>query len=668
MANSRFWGSSQKQNIIPGSNKNEIMKKDNKFSKIQNMNNKSKKIAKKFGFTGIVVVAVLLAVLSVGYVFFANPILKVYAAAKVLKEDVDQIGSALKERDLVELDRILTKAEEDLSNVKKVRDKNIGWMRNLRLFKIKEFYSDSDKFVSAGYHAVDALKEISTIIAPFSEAGGFRVEETDPEVQIDEEEGLREAFQTWISLMPEVAAQLDGVIAKVTLIGEELESINVDKYPEKIRGVPIRQNVSFIKNSLSQADDYAPDLKEALTLFPQVLGVSTPVKRYMIIMQNDKEIRPTGGFMTGYATFRMQDAWILNQDFSSHDMYTIDNTLDIIDATYDFPDAPEAYMKYLKVERWYARDMNASADFAESMDQFLTFYNMAGRLDPVEIKPIDGIIAIDTNVISRLLEVTGPVTVNGITYTAENVILELERIASLTLREQVGRKRVLGDLMKAMLTKVFESDSTIWPDLIDTITDLGVKKHMLVYLPDFPEAQALINKYGFGGEVKEEVLGDYAMVVQTNLGGDKTNWFVNKKVTHSLINNDGKWMREIKIDYTYPRPSEEYSPFVARFRDWVRVYVPAGSEFITVDGTEDGTLTDQESNKTWFSGYIELGPDESKSMTFKYFLPEGVVQGDNYVLTIQKQPGIDSEIHQVATPKTSQEVELFKDVELTLEY
>ncbi|GIW69615.1 MAG: hypothetical protein KatS3mg101_0362 [Patescibacteria group bacterium] len=136
-------------------------------------------------------------------------------------------------------------------------------------------------------------------------------------------------------------------------------------------------------------------------------------------------------------------------------MYSIDLTLDLIDATYDFPDPPGPYGKYLLVERWYARDMNYSPDFVTSMDQFLKFYNMAGRINPTEVKPVDGIFAIDTQVISELLEVTGPVTVNGVTYTKDNVVFELERIASLALKEQAGRKRVLGYLMQAMLDQCF---------------------------------------------------------------------------------------------------------------------------------------------------------------------------------------------------------------------
>jgi hypothetical protein len=353
---------------------------------------------------------------------------------------------------------------------------------------------------------------------------------------------------------------------------------------------------------------------------------------------------------------------LLDSDFTSKDMYSIDLELDKIDSYTDFPDPPAPYGDLLKVERWYARDMNFSPDFVTSMDQFMTYYNMAGRINGyVEIKPVDGIFAIDTYVISELLEVTGPVTVNGTTYTKDNVVLELEKIASLALAEQANRKRVLGDLMEGMLKNVFESESNIWPKLIDKGVDLAIRKHISIYIFD-PEAQALIEEYNLGGRIKENVDGDYSMVVSTNLGGDKTNWFTTKEVSHTLEKQGDKWLRTVKIKYHYNEPDPEYSALVKRFKDWVRVYAPVGSEPVSVEGSEAVAynLSDQERNKVWFSGYLELGPGESKEITFKYYIPNEVV-GDVYKLNIQKQSGIDKEKHTVTYGNETKEIELSKD-------
>lgn len=611
-----------------------------------------------------VLAVVALLIIGLGFVFYVailQPALSVMADVNVVKADSKAVLTAISNRDLVTMDTKLTKTEKDLATLRTNRDAKLGWARNMTLFKLNEFYSDSDRFLNAANTGISALREVEGLVKPFASAAGLKVDAATTASQ-NQDQGLMEAFQTWVSLMPQVAGQMDGVIAKVALIGKELAPINTAKYPEEINGIAVRDNLEFIKDKLSKAGEYGPDIKQALTIFPRVLAVGTPEKRYMIIMQNDKELRPTGGFMTNYATFKIKDG-LLQSDFSSKDMYSIDLTLMKIDATYTFPKAPDAYTKWLKVEHWYARDMNSSPDFVDSMNQFMKFYSMAGRIDPYEIKPVDGIVAIDTDVVKELLDVTGPVTVSGVTYTKDNVVLELERIASLALREQANRKKVLGNLMQAMLENVFKSDQNLWAKIINKGIDLAVRKHIQAYVFD-ADAQALIEKYNFGGRITENVNGDYAAVISTNLGGDKTNWFVSKKVTHTLAKEGNKWVRTIKIDYSYPQPAADYGPFVKRFRDWVRVYVPLGSQVISVTGSEDGTGTDQDRNKTIMTGFLELGPTETKTMTFKYYLPEGVIKGDNYTLTIQKQSGIDSEQHTVEVMNQKQEIKLDRDTQV----
>jgi len=648
MANAKFWGS------IPAKKENINGLTSPKVVKPAKIKSKSLGKARK---GSVILFAVLFVIVVLLYFIVAKPALALYSTAKVLKSDVNEIGEAFKSRDLVVLNEVLDKSDADLSNLRSEKEEKFGWAKNLKLFKANEFYSDVDKFINAGFYATDALRETSKIITPFADAAGLKV---SPDQEVPEAEGLMEAFQGWVSVMPQVADQMDGVIEKVAKIGDELSSVNVEKYPEKIGKTEIRSNIEFIKNSLSKTDDYAPDIKKALQIIPRILAVGTNTKRYMIIMQNDKEIRPTGGFMTNYATFKITNG-LLDSDFTSKDMYSVDLTLDAIDSYYDFPDAPSAYTQLLKVERWYTRDMNYSPDFVTSMDQFMTFYNMAGRISS-EVKPIDGIFAIDTYVIGELLDITGPVTVNGITYTRDNVVLELENTASLALAEQAGRKRILGELMQAMLVNVFESDSNMWPKLIEKGVDLAVRKHISVYVFD-PEVQELVDKYGMGGRVKEQVSGDYSMVVSTNLGGDKTNWFTNKEVNHSLEKSGDRWVRTVSIRYTYTEPSVDYAAFAKRFRDWVRVYAPVGSELISVTGSENESLnmSDQERNKVWFSGFLELGPGESKEIVFKYYVPSEFIDEKAYSLTIQKQAGIDEEKHTVIYNGKTQEINLKND-------
>ena len=589
------------------------------------------------------------------FIVLIRPGLALMSDVKTLRTDASALRDALQKRDVIKMEEGLTKTEKDLKEFRVSRDRNFGWTRGFG--PTKAYYSDTEHFINAGLYAVDAGREVVNLIKPFADAAGLKVTE---ESQNPSDTGLAEAFASWVAVMPQVAADMDPVLDKLDKVGEELKPVNPNRYPVKIKGTPVRGTIVVAQNTLSRINEYGPDIKKALTIVPGMLGVGTGEKRYMIIMQNDKEIRATGGFWTNYATFKINNA-LLSSDFSSKDMYSIDLTLDLIDAVHTFPAAPAAYQQYLKVERMYARDANISPDYPTAIDQFMYFYKLAMPLAPAEIKPIDGIIAIDTQVIKELMEITGPVTVNGVTYTSENVVLELETIASLALREQVGRKKVLGDLMEAMLINVFESDKNLWSKLVDKAVDLSTRKHIIGYTFD-PEAQALLEEYNLAGRIIDPVEGDYSFVVSTNLGGDKTNWFVKKEVEHILSKEGNRWVDTVKIKYSYPQPAAEYGAFVKMFRDWVRVYAPLNSQLIGVTGSAGEGNTDQERNKTYFTGYVEMAPTESKELVFKYNIPDSAIKNGVYNLYLQKQPGTNGETHKVTVNGKTEMIELIKDI------
>lgn len=600
-------------------------------------NFKEVKNGKKVLGIGAIILLVTLAVVGIlVYKFVIDPALALKIRVDKLNEDGQQASKAFQDRDLVLLEQVLDRTEADIKGLREDRDQKFSWTKNLP--KVKDYYTDTEYFLNSGLYAIDALREFTRIILPFADAAGLKVK-PDQEVA---QKSFADAFSDWVSLMPKVANDIDPLLVKVDKIGTELAKVDASKYPEDFRGTSIRPNIIYAQTMLSGLSDYAPDLKKGLVLIPRLLGVDVPERRYMIIMQNNAEMRPTGGFWTNYATFKIKNA-LLSSDFSSKDMYSVDFTLDAIDAYTDFSiGLPAPLRKHLLVSRWFARDKNFSPDFPTSVGDFMKSYNMAGRINPMEIKSVDGVIAMDTQVVSELLDVTGPATVNGVTYTKDNVVLELEKIASLALKEQSNRKKVLGDLMERMLVNVFESDKNLWPKLIDKGVDLTNRKHILVYMYD-SEIQTLLEKYNFAGRLVDVPEGDYLSVVTSNLGGDKTNLFITREISSSIMNEGGKWSRTVKVKYTYGPAEGEYSLFAKLYKDYLRIYVPKGSTLVSVVGSEDGQGSADELNKTCFNGFITLGPGATKEISFKYTLPDGVVKGNDYKLYIQKEAGMPKE-------------------------
>jgi hypothetical protein len=242
MNNSKFWGEGSKvsaqNNFTVGSN---LPKKLNL--------GKENKVAKGLGITGAIIGVLLVAVLAISYITLIRPAVALVSVANVLMADKDAIAKSLTDRDLISLDKVLTKTAEDLNKVKAQRESSFGWMKSVKLLKLNEFYSDSDRFINSAFYAIDAVKEMEKIVTPFADAAGLKIREDQQVVQA---EGLMEAFQTWVSIMPEVANQMDGVITIVAKIGDELAPIDTTKYPKSFRGMEIRSSIEFIKNNLSR--------------------------------------------------------------------------------------------------------------------------------------------------------------------------------------------------------------------------------------------------------------------------------------------------------------------------------------------------------------------------------------------------------------------------------
>jgi hypothetical protein len=199
--------------------------------------------------------------------------------------------------------------------------------------------------------------------------------------------------------------------------------------------------------------------------------------------------------------------------------------------------------------------------------------------------------------------------------------------------------------MEAMLKNVFESNSFLWSKLIEKGVDLMNRKHIMVYLND-PNAQKLVEKYNYGGRIVDQGNSDYMFFVSTNLGGDKTNLFIDRSYSSDTVLDNGRILRTVKVTYTYPEPRPEYIDFRKRYQDWFRLYVPEGSELKSLTGNEDvdsKVYTDKERGKVYFGGFLGLGPGETKIVEFKYYLPASYKPNGEYNLYIQKQSGVNNE-------------------------
>jgi hypothetical protein len=73
---------------------------------------------------------------------------------------------------------------------------------------------------------------------------------------------------------------------------------------------------------------------------------------------------------------------------------------------------------------------------------------------------------------------------------------------------------------------------------------------------------------------------------------------------------------------------------------YVRLYVPSGSELLTLEGVEAGSVSSGpgERGTQVFAGYFSMKPGEEHTVTFTYNLPPHITP-ENYQLIVQRQAG-----------------------------
>ena len=325
--------------------------------------------------------------------------------------------------------------------------------------------------------------------------------------------------------------------------------------------------------------------------------------------------------------------------------------------------------------------MNWSPDFAEAMGLIVPAAEKAG------ITEIDGVIAVDTQLLVNLLDVIGPIGVPGygnFSTELENkcncpqVIYELESFADVegaVVWDPVSgeivsapanynnRKAIIGPLMNSILSNALGQPKEKMAPLIAAGFKSLVEKHVLLYLADETKEEAVAN-FGIGGKITQDYEGDYLHVNDANLGGRKSNMYAYEAVDQDIsVAGDGTVTKTVTITYQNPEKQDGWLNSV--LPTWVRIYVPKGSTLITEEGLEDTVDPYDELGKTVFSGYFELRPEGMSKVTFKYTLPFKVSK--EYKLLIQKQPGTDGFLYTINLGKHMEELMLTTDKEIKID-
>lgn len=480
-----------------------------------------------------------------------------------------------------------------------------------------------------------------------------------------------------LSLTEKLKQTMPKVAAATAALKKAYE--NFSAVSENFIPAEIRPRFQSAKNALEVLIGFMKIFEEDTPALLKLLGDKEP-HTVLILLQNNHELRPTGGFIGNYMILETNDGYLTKSDV--FDVYSADHQLNEVVT-------PPAEILAVN-QRWFLRDSNYSAHFPLSADKAAWF------LEKENGPGVDTVIAIDQSFIEKLIALTGPVAIPELKKPLTNAnfsfILSYITEAKLTGRE--NPKAVVHSFIQEFQKKVF---ADVDPGQLFFALKAAIEsKHLLAYSRD-PEVQAFFERRGGAGlmrgtpsflcertappgrgdrsevgscgsqpnEVEHTNKEDYLNIVHTSIGGNKNDAYISETIRHdTFLHSDGSIIDEVIISRTnhwnnetekklqslissfgFSKMSKNVAEILGRSRNLhaLRIYVPKGT--VLEKGSDSGITSaqDEEIGKTYFSARMEVPVGETKSLTLRFRLPFKLTLSpvDTYTFTIQKQAGQD---------------------------
>ena len=442
---------------------------------------------------------------------------------------------------------------------------------------------------------------------------------------------------------------------------------NLDQFPERLKPL------------FAQADEWLPVAQDSLAfvqILPDVMGQNGQ-RTYLLLAQNEDEIRATGGFISGVGTVTIENGEIQSLSFQDASTYDIE-TLLANSGGYSYP--PQPLYELMGSEYLLLRDANYWPDFPYSAQKAIELYQ---KVTPEA--QIDGVFAIDQQFMALLVAATGPITVqdNQSVIIADNTIDSFRNAFNIKEGQTTGewfqnRKAFLSTFSSAIITKIESDFAAIEPiTLIKNMHFALSARHLQMYLTDLEET-AVLENLNWDGRLENPGKQDFLLVLDTNMGFNKTNMHIQRTYAYNVeLNPNGQSEADLTISYTHTNtPSSDstcnqgtsyanapsYQEIADRcYFNFLRVYTPPNSTLINathhtvpanilISGSAWDKPADtaiEFANFTTFSNFLMVPQGETLTTNIHYSLPQTIIREENnqyiYNLWLRKQASTSAE-------------------------
>lgn len=469
--------------------------------------------------------------------------------------------------------------------------------------------------------------------------------------------GLRRQVQGTVrlaSVSKDVAET--GVLGKKVLMGILIPSASTSETDIARLGLEVEQlthEVGFLQTEKVpsivsvQAAKFISDMEEGyvvLTALSRVVRAGQDLlgyrgkRTYLVLFQNNMELRPTGGFIGSFGLLSFERGKLTNIEIQ--DVYAADGQLT------GHVEPPEKLKEHLGEAGWYLRDSNWDPNFPTSAARAEWF------LDKELNVKVDGVIAVDLEFVKQLIGVVGSLSLADFkTEVNETNFYEKTQNAAHEgfFPGSTQKKDFLAAVARTLAVQLQKSPQNALSVGRAFYSSLS-HGHILVALHN-KEAQSAFAQLRWDGgiqSVKCQVSGikcqeDYLFAVEANVGVNKANYYLSRSFLLDISRTQEQFLHELTISYVNKSPRGDAT---LRYKNYLRLYLTSGVSIVSASLAnpttgERTTLSVDEGEEygKYVAGMlIEIPAGETRQVVVSWNGAESTV-GTPISFLWQKQPG-----------------------------
>jgi len=396
---------------------------------------------------------------------------------------------------------------------------------------------------------------------------------------------------------------------------------NIQKLPTLQPLSKLNSTFRFFKDNNQQIFHSISNTRNLLSILNNTLGLSKP-HTILLLVQNNNEIRATGGFIGLLGFLEVDNAQIKSLEFQ--DIYDFDGAFSGLDSVpLEFQDDNQ---------KLFIRDFNFSPDFPSVALQIEKY------LQQNKAPSFDTIVAINHDVFRSLGPFIDTIQINKQTY---NFSKDLDFILSYLVESKShgnnSSKSKISEMLQSLPEQMLSKSN---PEQLLKFILTQVDKRNIQVVSKNKELDKALSKLNFRQDLSS-LTGDSQMLAFNSVSGTKGDRFIDRHITflqdfsqahvttevtvnleHTYTNQTEWILNSILKSYGLGPMSRDLRFILGRgdYQAFIRAYLPDNSELIASD-IKLFESPEPYNNQTSFVGGFGITPDKITRFSFTYESP-----------------------------------------------